>query len=204
MNSTRIRAVTALVLLALAGLVIAGGQMRSVAATGGLVGDVNKDGTTNAIDGALVLQYSAGLLSSINPNADANGDGAVNSIDAAIILQMNAGLIERPTPPSNPDLEITAVMGTDPTGVGNVLTFVITATNRGAPVCNLRVYMQYTVRQTDGTIFHGSSKTGNVTTSAGAYRLDTGESGTAWVLGNGKSDPVLLSQKIIAADWEFC
>jgi alpha-tubulin suppressor-like RCC1 family protein len=59
----------------------------------GLVGDANKDGSVNAIDAALVLQYSAGLISSINPNADANRDGMINFIDAAVILQYVAGLI---------------------------------------------------------------------------------------------------------------
>ncbi len=60
---------------------------------GGHNGDVNKDGTTNAIDAALVLQYSAGFLSSINADADVNQDGRINSIDAALILQFVAGLI---------------------------------------------------------------------------------------------------------------
>ena len=59
----------------------------------GQQGDANKDGTVNAIDAALVLQYSAGLFPSINPNADWNRDGRTNSIDAALILQRVAGLI---------------------------------------------------------------------------------------------------------------
>jgi len=56
-------------------------------------GDANKDGRTNAIDAALVLQYSAGLLPSINPSSDVNGDGTTNAIDAAVILQYAAGLV---------------------------------------------------------------------------------------------------------------
>jgi plastocyanin len=59
----------------------------------GLVGDANKDGRVNAIDAALVLQYSAGLIPSINPNADVNHSGQTNAIDAAVILQYAAGLI---------------------------------------------------------------------------------------------------------------
>ena len=59
----------------------------------GQQGDANKDGTVNAIDAALVLQYSAGLFPSINPNADWNRDGRTNAIDAALILQRVAGLI---------------------------------------------------------------------------------------------------------------
>jgi hypothetical protein len=56
-------------------------------------GDANKDGTTNAIDAALVLQYGAGLLPSINPSSDVSGDGTTNAIDAAVILQYAAGLL---------------------------------------------------------------------------------------------------------------
>jgi hypothetical protein len=58
-----------------------------------LIGDVNKDGRVDAVDAALVLQYSAGLITSINPNADVNLNGQINSIDAQLILQFVAGLI---------------------------------------------------------------------------------------------------------------
>jgi len=61
-------------------------------------GDANCDGTTNSIDAALVLQYSAGLVSSLpcQANADVGGPGSgVNAIDAALILQFVAGLIPR-------------------------------------------------------------------------------------------------------------
>jgi hypothetical protein len=61
-------------------------------------GDANKDGTVNPIDATLVLQYSAGLLSSINPNADANGNGQINAIDATLILQYAAGLLHNLPP----------------------------------------------------------------------------------------------------------
>lgn len=58
-------------------------------------GDINDDGRTNAIDAALVLQHSAGLLDSL-PNAasaDVNNDDRINALDAALILQHAAGLI---------------------------------------------------------------------------------------------------------------
>jgi plastocyanin len=60
----------------------------------GLVGDANKDGEVDSIDAALVLQFGAGLTSTINPNADVNDSGEVDSIDAALILQFVAGLID--------------------------------------------------------------------------------------------------------------
>jgi hypothetical protein len=61
----------------------------------GLSGDANCDHTVNAIDAALVLQFSAGLLSSLPcpQNGDVNHDGSVNAIDAALILQYVAGLV---------------------------------------------------------------------------------------------------------------
>jgi hypothetical protein len=58
-----------------------------------LVGDANQDGLVDAIDAALVLQNSAGLISSIDPNADVNHDGRINSLDASLILQYVAALI---------------------------------------------------------------------------------------------------------------
>lgn len=56
-------------------------------------GDVNGDGNANSIDAALILQFTAGLLTSISPSADINHDGSANSIDAALILQFSAGLL---------------------------------------------------------------------------------------------------------------
>ncbi len=61
----------------------------------GLPGDVSCDGHVNAVDAALVLQFSAGITPTLTcqDNADVNQDGAINSIDAALILQYTAGLI---------------------------------------------------------------------------------------------------------------
>jgi subtilisin-like proprotein convertase family protein len=57
-------------------------------------GDVNKSGDIDAIDAALILQYSAGLTGSINGTSDIDGNGTVNAIDAALVLQHTAGLID--------------------------------------------------------------------------------------------------------------
>jgi Tol biopolymer transport system component len=65
--------------------------------TGGVAtGDANGDGDVNSIDAALVLQYSAGLLTSPPGGwaADANADLVLNAIDATLILQFAAGLID--------------------------------------------------------------------------------------------------------------
>ncbi len=62
---------------------------------GTLLGDANCNGTVNAIDSALILQISAGLLGelSCSRNADVNASGSTDSIDAALILQFVAGLL---------------------------------------------------------------------------------------------------------------
>ncbi|MCI0855487.1 MAG: hypothetical protein J4N98_02265, partial [Chloroflexi bacterium] len=59
-------------------------------------GDVNMDGVANSVDASLVLQFKAGLISSL-PNessGDVNGDGALTSVDAALLLQFTAALID--------------------------------------------------------------------------------------------------------------
>jgi ABC-type branched-subunit amino acid transport system substrate-binding protein len=64
-----------------------------------LTGDVNGDSMINSIDAAVVLQYSAGLITSLcRENADVDGDGTINSIDAALILQYEAGLLSSLAP----------------------------------------------------------------------------------------------------------
>jgi hypothetical protein len=58
-------------------------------------GDVNCDGTVDAIDAALVLQFSAGIILPLPcfGQADVNQDGSIDPIDATLILQYVAGLI---------------------------------------------------------------------------------------------------------------
>lgn len=57
--------------------------------------DVNRSGTVDSVDAALVLQFGAGLLDSLPApeNGDLNHDGRIDAIDAAIILQFVAGLL---------------------------------------------------------------------------------------------------------------
>ena len=67
-------------------------------------GDINKDGATNSIDAAIILQHIAGQISLNDLNrrfgihnvdrSDVNLDGVLNAIDAALILQLEAGLID--------------------------------------------------------------------------------------------------------------
>jgi len=58
------------------------------------LGDVNCDGRVDAVDAALVLQYSAGLIHTLPcpQNGDVNNDGRIDAVDAALILQVTAGL----------------------------------------------------------------------------------------------------------------
>ena len=60
-----------------------------------LLGDADCNGRVDSRDALLVLQFEAGLLSSLPcPDlADVNRDGRVDSIDAGLIKQMDAGLI---------------------------------------------------------------------------------------------------------------
>lgn len=79
-----------------AGLIVFGwAASRPTSAGQQVYGDASCDGTVNSIDAAVLLQLSAGLLTSLNcpANANVNGDGAVNSLDAALILQFVAGLL---------------------------------------------------------------------------------------------------------------
>jgi len=63
----------------------------------GRAGDVNcSGGAADSVDGALILQLGAGLVSSLRcqQNGDVNGDRALNALDAALVLQFSAGLLD--------------------------------------------------------------------------------------------------------------
>lgn len=66
-----------------------------VASTKLPAGDVQCDGVINSIDATLLLQVSAGFVSSLgcSQNADVSRDARIDSIDAALILQFDAGLL---------------------------------------------------------------------------------------------------------------
>ena len=60
----------------------------SAPAHGSIRGDADSNGTVNALDAALILQYTVGITSQLNISAaDYNGDGTVNALDAADILK---------------------------------------------------------------------------------------------------------------------
>jgi hypothetical protein len=63
-------------------------------------GDANCVTGANAIDAAIVLQHSAGLLPTLPcPDAaDVDGNSLIDSRDAALILQYVAGLIDQLPP----------------------------------------------------------------------------------------------------------
>jgi hypothetical protein len=59
-------------------------------------GDVNDNGSVDSVDALLILQLSAGMISTVPnaPSADVNHSGTINPIDASLILQEAAGLIQ--------------------------------------------------------------------------------------------------------------
>ncbi|MCH8950014.1 MAG: hypothetical protein IIB87_06515, partial [Chloroflexi bacterium] len=61
----------------------------------GVRGDASCDGTVDAIDAALILQFDARLIVALSceQNADTNRDGRVDAVDAALILQFIAGIL---------------------------------------------------------------------------------------------------------------
>lgn len=58
-------------------------------------GDSLCDDLVDSIDALIILQYSAGILSSLQcaERADVNGDGSADALDAALILQHVVGLL---------------------------------------------------------------------------------------------------------------
>jgi hypothetical protein len=59
------------------------------------IGDANDEDGVNAIDAAVILQYSAALIDTLpsSRSANANGNCAIDAIDASLVLQYDAGLI---------------------------------------------------------------------------------------------------------------
>ena len=80
-------------------------------------GDAGCDGSVDSIDATLILQFDAGLISSVAcaAAADVNGDGRVNSIDATLILQFDAALIDTLGPPPTPTPTSTTTPSPTPT-----------------------------------------------------------------------------------------
>ena len=78
-----------------AGLYLSDWWLTEDAPRAGVFGDASCDGTLNSVDAAVVLQSSAGVISSApcGYKADANHDGRIDSRDAALMLQRVAGLI---------------------------------------------------------------------------------------------------------------
>ena len=60
-------------------------------------GDSLCDGVIDSIDALVILQYSAGLITSkpCADSADVNGDGSADALDATLILQFVAGLLPK-------------------------------------------------------------------------------------------------------------
>lgn len=101
MLSQRILAVLSSLILVSVLLAAGAGLAPSPLAVANGPGDVNCSTSVDAIDAALVLQYTAGLISSLPcmGSGNVNADGVVDAVDAALILQYVAGLIPELLPP---------------------------------------------------------------------------------------------------------
>jgi hypothetical protein len=93
MNNARTLCQAAALLIAITTALV-GGTAASAHSIG--LGDVNCSEEIDSIDSSLILQYSAGLVQTLEcmDDADVNGDTNVNSIDSSLILQYSAGLID--------------------------------------------------------------------------------------------------------------
>lgn len=81
-----------------------GFQYADVPQFSNVLGDVNCDGVTNAVDALFVLQYVAGVktgtdscpidsdMEIFEPNADVNRNGNIDAVDALFILQCTVGI----------------------------------------------------------------------------------------------------------------
>ena len=63
-----------------------------------IAGDADCNGDVNSIDALLILQFDAGLMSTLpcQDAADVNKDGQTNSIDAALVLQYVSCVLVEP------------------------------------------------------------------------------------------------------------
>ncbi len=176
-------------------------------AAGASTGDSNCDGSINSIDAALILQYGAGLTSSLpcQEGADVDSDGSINSIDAALILQFTAGLVDSlpptrpPTeePPSDDDLyyEFTRF------GFTSGAFFYVSFENRNPDwaVCDLVFYVEYHYERLDGSI-PPTART-EPTTVSNLAPLGVIEAST---LGGGGQSPFRLLDYTLVRDWDWC
>lgn len=65
----------------------------SLTIKGGLLGDVDGNGTVDSADASIVLRYDVGLLD-VCENGDVSKDGRTDNADASLILRYDVGLIE--------------------------------------------------------------------------------------------------------------
>lgn len=83
-------------LTGLAAFILLAMILQPLMVSGDELGDANCDGSGDSVDAALVLQFDAGLLTSLacEAAADVDGNNTINSVDAALVLQTIAGLSE--------------------------------------------------------------------------------------------------------------
>ncbi len=96
------------------------------------LGDVDSDKKANAADALKILQYTVGVLDTIDEKlADVNCDGNINSVDALIVLRICVGSYEGPT---EVDLKPEVIDPIMKTGKFTLSTIVDTEDENGKPV----------------------------------------------------------------------